>query len=145
MLGWPILIVLIGLPIVIWLGMTPLSARFSTPYLTLTNIGRLSGIIAAVLFCLNIILTSRLRWIESLFGGLNKMYIAHHLIGGFALCILLVHPMMLSLRQTTVSAHDAALVLLPFTTNWATTFGVLALWLFILLMVITFYIKLPYH
>jgi predicted ferric reductase len=143
-LGWPLILLLIAIPIVIWFCMMPLSDRFSNPYLTLTSIGRWSGIFAAVLFCYNILLSSRLRILEQLFGGLNKMYIAHHLIGGIAICVILVHPLMFSLRATMVSLHDAANQLIPFVTTLSNTFGILALWLFIVLIGLTFYIKLPY-
>jgi predicted ferric reductase len=143
--GWPFLLLLIGVPIIIWALMVPLSDRFSTIYTSLSSVGRLSGIVAAVLFCLNIILTSRLKVLELLFGGLNKMYIAHHIIGGTALLVLLIHPLVFALRATTISARDGAMQMLPFVNDWATTFGILALWLFIVLMVLTFYVKLPYR
>jgi predicted ferric reductase len=143
--GWPLLIALILTPLLLWAGMLPLHDRFATTYLTLSSLGRIVGIEAMVLFCLNIILTSRLKVLENIFGGLNKLFIAHHIIGGVALCVLLVHPLLFSLRTMTISSHDAALVLLPFTTNWATTYGVLALWLFVTLMILTLYVKLPYR
>jgi predicted ferric reductase len=144
-IGWPLLLALIFTPILLWVAMLPLHDRFATTYLTLTSFGRVVGIEAMVLFCLNIILTSRLKILETIFGGLNKLFIAHHIIGGVALCILLVHPLLLALREMTVSSRNAALVLVPFTTNWATTYGVLALWLFVTLMILTFYVKLPYR
>src|SRR5882757_1520816 len=93
-LGWPFLLLLIGIPMVLWATMIPLGERFATPYLLLGSLGSLAGITAMVLFCLNTILTSRLKILETLFGGLNKMFIAHHIIGGLALCILLVHPLL---------------------------------------------------
>lgn len=128
-----------------WLAMVPISDRIGNSYVTLTSLGRLSGIIAIVLFCFNLMLTTRLRFIESLFGGLNKMFIAHHIIGGSAICFALLHSLALILRMTSVSFKQAALLGLPFTTDWPTTFGVIGLWGFIVLMVLTFYIKLPYR
>lgn len=123
---------------------SPLSERFGTQYMTLSSIGRVTGIIAMVLFSLNIILTVRLKWVESIFGGLNKMYYAHHVIGGVSLIVLLAHPLVLSLRAMAESKRDAALQLMPFVSDAMTTIGILSLWLFIALMVLTFYVKLPY-
>lgn len=121
-----------------------MSERFGTQYMTLSSIGRVTGIIAMVLFCLNIILTVRLKWVESIFGGLNKMYYAHHVIGGVSLIVLLAHPLVLALRAMAKSKRDAALQLIPFASDTMTTIGILSLWLFIALMILTFYIKLPY-
>ena len=143
--GWPLLIVLAGLPIMMWLNMLPLGDRLGNSYLSLTSLGRIAGIAAIVLYCFNLILTTRLQLIESLFGGLNKMFIAHHIVGGLAICLALFHSLALTLRLTTVSFKDAAKLSLPFTTNWPTTFGVIGLWLFIVLMILTFYIHLPYR
>lgn len=144
-LGWPILITLCSIPMLIWLFMLPFGDRIGNSYVILTSIGRLSGIAAIVCYCFNLILTTRLKFVEDMFGGLNKSFIAHHLIGGFALIFALVHSTALILRLTSVSLSDAAHLAIPFTKDWATTFGVLGLWGFIILMVLTFYIKLPYR
>jgi len=143
-LGWPLLVTLIGLPLLFWILAEPLGDRFSTTYLTFSSLGRIAGISAMVLFCLNVILTVRLKWVEDIFGGLNKMYYAHHVIGGISLIVLLAHPLLLALRALTVSKRDAALQLIPFANNLMTTIGILSLWLFIALMILTLYIKLPY-
>jgi len=142
--GWLLLTGLIIVPFALWATFQPLGERFGTTYLTLTSIGRLVGIASMVCFSLNIILTARLKFIETLFGGLNKVYIAHHIIGGLALVVILTHPLVLALRTMTVSPHDAALQLLPFTTDTMMTVGILSLWLFITLMILTLYVKLPY-
>lgn len=144
-LGWPLLITLSGIPVIMWATMIPLSNRIGNAYLDLTSLGRISGLIAIVCFSFNLILTTRLRFIESLFGGLNKMFIAHHIIGGTALCFALLHSLSLTLRLTSVSFKDAALLVIPGTTSWAITFGVIGLWGFITLMILTFYISLPYR
>ncbi len=125
--------------------MYPLSERFGNLVLALGSIGRLSGIVAAVLFCQNMILATRIPVFEDLFGGLNKVYIAHHLLGGLALCVLLMHPITLALRLTPTSLRAGSDLLIPFVANFATTLGILALWIFIGLMVVTFYISLPYR
>ena len=142
--GWILLAGLIAIPFVLWAMIQPLDERFSTSYMTLTSLGRLVGIASMVCFSLNVILTARLKFIETLFGGLNKVYIAHHIIGGIALVVILTHPLVLALRTMIVSPHDAALQLIPFMNDTMTTIGILSLWLFITLMILTLYVKLPY-
>jgi predicted ferric reductase len=143
--GWPLMLGVAALPILLWFFAAPLDERFSSTYTTLTSLGRVSGIIAATLFCLTLILTARMRLLEDLFGGLNRTYIAHHIMGGIALCVLLTHPIFFALRATMISPFDGALQLLPWGGTPAKLFGVVALWLFIGLMVVTFYAKLPYR
>lgn len=142
--GWLLLTILVVVPFALWATTQPLSERFSTVYLSLTSVGRLVGIASMVLFSLNIILTARLKIVETLFGGLNKVYMAHHVIGGLALLVILLHPLVLAMRTMTVSPRDAALELLPLASDTMTTIGILSLWLFIALMVLTLYVKLPY-
>jgi predicted ferric reductase len=144
-LGWPLLLTLSGIPIVMWIFMIPVHDRYGTAYLDLTSLGRLTGIATIVFFCFNLILTTRLRFIENLFGGLNKMFIAHHIIGGSALIFALIHSLALTLRLTSVSFKQAALLTIPGTTDWPTTYGVIGLYGFIVLMIITFYLSLPYR
>jgi len=143
-LGWPLLIILSAIPIGMWVFMIPLDVRFGTVYSALGSLGKLVGIAAVVCYSFNLILTTRLGFLESLFGGLNKMFIAHHVIGGLALCFALAHSLFLTLRLTTVSFKDAALLNIPGTTDLSTTFGVIGLWGLIVLMVLTLYIRLPY-
>ncbi len=143
-LGWPIVILLTVFPILLWSSIGPISDRFASSYVALGIIGKLSGIIALVLFCINIMLTKRLKLVENIFGGLNKMYIAHHFSGGIALCVILIHPIALSLQKTVYSFNDAALLLLPRPSDIPVGLGIIALWLFIGLMFITFYMSLPW-
>ncbi len=143
-LGWIAVLLLCVIPIALWTFQQPLSERFATTYIALGSIGKLAGILAIVLFCINVILTTRLKPIELLFGGLNKMYIAHHLTGGIALCIILIHPLAFSFQKVTYSLHTAATFLLPNIQDIPTALGILGLWLFIALMVITFFFSLPY-
>lgn len=138
------LCVLMSTPLLLWITHEPLSARFETPYIALTNSGRLLGIMAMVMFCLNVILSARVSLLETLFGGLNKVFIAHHIIGGLALITILAHPLLLALRHMSTSPINAAKQLIPFMNDTMTTVGIVSLWLFVSLMVITLYIKLPY-
>jgi predicted ferric reductase len=143
--GWPIVIILSTIPIIMWLFMMPLNNRIGSSYILLSSLGRITGLASIVLFAFNIILTTRLPVLENIFGGLNKMFIAHHILGGTALILALIHTMAVTVRLTSVSFRDAALIGIPFTNGWPMTFGVLGLWGFVVLMILTFYISLPYR
>lgn len=127
------------------------------------NIGRISGIIGLILYALDLIYATRLRLLEWLFGGLNRVYIAHHIVGGFALILLAIHPLFLSLQYVTTSLRKAGFLLIPHDLSpvtalldvghpshldvlqqWAIFAGILAFWGMVVLLVLTFFYKPPY-
>lgn len=144
-LGWWFVALMIAVPVLIWATFIPFADRYETPVIALGSIGKLAGIVAIILYCQNMILAARIPFFEDLFGGLNKVYIAHHLLGGIALCVIFIHPIALSMQYAGVSLQDSANMLIPFVAELETTLGILGLWLFIALMVITFFISLPYR
>ncbi|MDQ5944546.1 MAG: hypothetical protein QG658_615 [Patescibacteria group bacterium] len=143
--SWTLVIIATLIPVIIWSSVVPLNLRFATPAQSLGSLGRVTGLLAIVLYCINLVLSTRWRFVEQLFGGLNKAYVAHHLIGGLAISFALIHPILLSLRIAESSFREAALQLLPTFADLAITLGVLGLWLFIGLMIVTFFVKLPYR
>lgn len=164
-LGWWVTIFLCALTVLFWFMVRPLDTIFSGDFMTIMlNLGKITGLIGMVLYSLNLVYSTRLRFIEDLFGGLNRVYIAHHIVGGLALVFLVFHPLFLSLQYITTSLRDAAFLLLPHdlvpvkalfdTSNtmhldvleqWAIFFGIIALWGMVILLILTFYIKLPYQ
>lgn len=164
LLGWVITAVACLVPVIIWLFMEPLSQRFVSPTVALLSIGKLAGLVGLVMYALNLIYATRLRFLENWFGGLNRVYIAHHLLGGLALILLCLHPLFLALRYGTNSIYEAAIFLLPHGLSpakaffnpdasahvgvlqqWAILFGMIAFWGMVVLLIITFFIKLPYR
>lgn len=146
-LGWALIILLTLIPVVRWFQLNGFE-DFEDSYGAFTALGSITGIIAMVLFALNFVLSTRLKLFDTIFGGLNKAYISHHIIGGLALIIMLMHPFFLAVRHLPESFQYAALFLLPsFAPNadWAENFGAFALYLTVILLVITFYVKLPYQ
>lgn len=163
LLGWGVTIALCLVPVFLWLQIHPLSTIHGFPAIML-SIGRVTGLVGMVMYALNLVYSTRLRFLEYFFGGLNRVYIAHHLLGGFALIFLSLHPLFLALRYIKVSLLQSALMLIPngltpinalFNTNspyhnlvltqWATFFGIIAFWGMVVLLLVTFFIKIPYR
>lgn len=163
LLGWGITIALCLVPLIFWVQMHPLSTIHGFPA-TMLAIGRVTGLIGMIMYALNLVYATRLRFLEWFFGGLNRVYIAHHLLGGLALVFLSLHPLFLSLRYIQVSMKQAALLLLPngltplsalfnrhvelhaaILQQWAVTFGIIAFWGMVVLLLVTFFIKIPYR
>lgn len=161
--GWGLTGLLCAIPVVFWLNLHNIS-KIETFGDIVFALGQLAGIVGLVLYSINLVLTTRLKFLESLFGGLNRVYIAHHIIGGLALLLLVFHPLLLALRYVGASAYEAFLLLLPnglgpitalfddsaaehaaVLYQWAVFFGIIAFWGLVVLLTITFFVKLPYR
>lgn len=161
--GWLVTIILCVIPVVMWVQLHPLASITGFTGIMLA-IGRVTGLVGMVMYALNLIYSTRLKFLERWFGGLNRVYIAHHLLGGLALIMLSLHPFSLALRYVQVSMKQAALLLLPnglapisalfksgtvehliVLEQWAVFMGIVAFWGMVGLLLITFFIKIPYR
>ncbi len=121
---------------------------------------KIGGTVGFVLYAINLLLSVRRRWLERFFSGLNRVYIAHHLTGGIALILLTLHPLFLSIRyielHSLITLQDAARALLPRAINFGSDFhvvqqqvavdnGFIGFTGMVTLLVITFFINLPYR
>jgi predicted ferric reductase len=148
--GWWIIAALCAVPIISWATYVPLSPRLTGWYGSLSALGQIAGLTGIMLYAINLILATRLRLFESLFGGLNRVYIAHHLNGAFALILLSFHPVLLGLRYVTISVQAVFDQILPRVNgldkqDWAINFGVIAFTGLVTLLIITFFVRLPYR
>jgi predicted ferric reductase len=112
----------------------------------MTSIGQLLGLFGMGMFAINFVLATRAKWLEDLFGGMNKVYIAHHILGGLAFVLLLFHPLFLAFRYLVYdSGFSTAADLFLFSTDPAINFGIIALGLMQIFLVLTFFVNLPYQ
>ena len=159
--GWLLIGLFCVIPIVRWLTTHDLQYVANTPTAFFTTFGKITGLVGLVLYAINLLLAARTRWMENLFNGLNRVYIAHHLTGGIALILLVFHPLFLSFMYIDVrvlsSLRDAAQFLLPRTTFGgdalfadvqqaaAVNAGIIAFFGMVVLLILTFFVKLPYR
>lgn len=143
-LGWPAVVWFgVLMPTLLWSLTNPVGLGGSA-WQFVDAMGRLLGIWGTCLYAINLILSTRWRWTEGLFGGLNRVYIAHHLIGGLAFIALLFHPLFLAIRRLEDSLIYATRLLIP-GNKFATDLGFIALGGLIFLLIMTYYIKPPYN
>lgn len=107
------------------------------------SFGQLSGLVGMVLFALTFILTTKLKFIENAFGGLDKVYKSHHIIGIISFILILFHPLLLVLKFIPSNMKQAALYL-SISNNIAVNFGIFALVALTLLIILTLYVKMKY-
>jgi predicted ferric reductase len=142
-IGWGILLLLSFIPIFLLFHFGP--AKELTSFAETTQaLGQIAALVGVTMFALTFILSMRLRFIEDLFGGLDKVYIAHGILGGTALVLLLFHPVLLVLKFIPADFNTAAAYLLP-SSHWSVNFGIIALVGLAFLVGITLYSKMKYN
>jgi predicted ferric reductase len=141
----PLLLVSIcAVPLVLWARSGPLAARFDGRYFTLTSLAVLSALAGTCAFALNLVLGARLRPVEALFGGLERMYKAHRLTGQIAFLLLLGHVVLILASRATISASTALDLLSP-GAGWTVFAGALAFAGMTTAIVLTLFVRLGHE
>jgi len=96
-----------------------------------------------ILMCWAFILATRFRWVERLFGGLDKVYKAHRHIGETAFFLIFLHPVFLAVAHAD-SASDFFRYWW-FSGSWVRNTGLIALGIFVLLVLLSISTKIAYH
>lgn len=134
---------LIIFPLIVWALMVPFGSRWADGVTTLLSLGQITGILGLVLFSFSLAISARFRLIERFLGPLNHVYMAHHLIGTFALLALLTHPIFLLIYSVMIRKPNISALIIPGLDN-ALTWGILSLWSMAFLLVLTLYLRPRY-
>jgi predicted ferric reductase len=108
------------------------------------TLGQMSGLIGMTFFALSFVLSTRMKWIEYLFDGLDKVYPVHAVLGSTSLVLLLLHPLFLVLKFIPANIYLAAKYILP-GGLLSVDFGIFALLGMIILLVMTLYSRMKYN
>jgi predicted ferric reductase len=127
-------------PLLLWLFAGP-PVRITSTTAFFGAVGQVCAIVGVVLFALQFILAARYKIVESLLHGLNRVYVIHHLLGGFAFILVLFHPISFFIQY----ALFAFQFLFPPFTQTGIWLGLTAISLLIILLVITYFTKLKYE
>jgi predicted ferric reductase len=122
------------------LSKSDISTTIGSPWL---SISQLLSLIGTVLLVWSLVLATRLRFLEDWWGGLDKVMRVHHLIGGVAFLLLISHPLFLTLN--VLPNFELAKKYLFLSNMLVYNFGVVALYTMMLVLILTFLIKLPYE
>jgi predicted ferric reductase len=139
-----LIFLIIVLPIFLWLLSFPNTTIKHNAYPFIIYSSQLFAVIGFSLFALSFILSTRIKWIEKYFGGLDKLYHKHHTIGKIAYFMLLVHPVLLAFRWLPDNIEKALWYLLPVHRKMEINLGSWALLGLSTLILITLVVKLPY-
>lgn len=106
-------------------------------------LAQLSGLATSVLISWNFILATRSKFLEKLFGGLDRVYLYHKIIGNLAFILAISHPIFLIVGALPYNLTK--LYLVPSILNVPYALGIMSLYLLILLISITIFLDLPYR
>jgi len=109
--------------------------------LSLAKVGAFGGM---AMFALSLILSGRYKFYEQLFGGLDKMYVAHRFLGTTSVFLLFLHPVALSLLVQE-SGFNQILKLWLGLTSLGVLLGVLALYSLIGLVIWSVFARYKYE
>jgi predicted ferric reductase len=137
---------LILLLMAITLGLWILSKENPLKYITdqpLMALSQAMALMGFVLMSVTLVLSTRIKVIEAIFGGLDKVYTLHAFLGGMAFLFIINHPLLLVLSY--LPNTDLAYTYLFPSADLALNLGVYALYLMLLSFIFMVFIKLPYH
>lgn len=134
----------IVLPTFLWLLSFPNTTIIHNAYPFIIYSSQLFAIIGFSLFALSFVLSTRIKWIEKHFGGLDKLYHKHHTIGKISFLLLLIHPLLLAFRWLPDNIEKTLWYLLPVHRKLEINLGSWALLGLSALILFTVVIKLPY-
>ena len=142
--GWVVIILLSLIPVYLWFKLGAGAIEFATYGDAVHSLGEIFGLVAITMFAITFVLSTRIKIIEDIFGGLDKVYLVHGILGGTALILILFHPIFLVLRFVPSNLALAATYLLP-SSYWSVNFGIIALIGMVALIYITLFTKMKYH
>src|SRR5262245_21141655 len=88
---------------------------------------QITALYSIVLMSIALLITTRSRAVERLYGGLDRSYRLHLRLGELALVLIVVHLLTLIPRHPEQSVRS---LLVPFIDTWPKGFGVVAFWMF---------------
>ena len=124
--GWMTIAVLCLAPVLLWALAQPLAARFATAAITLKSLANIAALVGTAAFAVTLVLGSRLRVVEWLFVGLDRMYRAHRSLGLAAVGLVVLHALLLALSRALRSGASAWTLFTP-GAGWRIFVGVVAL------------------
>lgn len=141
------IILAVGITLAIWLvSKWYYEDWFVNPYKYIAKTASLS---ATVLMCCCIILSTRWRFLERYFGGLDKVYQVHKRLGKWSFYLIPLHPIFLAVdRLPDIPAFLQAMWFLEPQGDrylWGQNLGVAAFLAFAVLMALTLWVKIAYH
>lgn len=110
-----------------------------------SNLAKLTGLLGIAFMVTSFVTSSRLEFIEKLFGGLDIAYKYHKLAGKIAYVFIFMHPVLLVLRRAVSIDSIKTFFVAGTTPSTTLNTGIVAFYVLSLLILFTLVLKLPYQ
>lgn len=107
------------------------------------SVGQVTGLVGTVWLALTLLLSTRWSLVEDLFGGLDKVYKTHHLLGIGSFVLLVLHPILFAVEL--LPDWRAFVSIFQLSEQVAMSMGVMGLYVMLFAFLFIALIKLPYH
>lgn len=107
-------------------------------------VNQIAALLGTILFVWSMILATRLDFLETLFGGMDKVYKIHRKVSEIGASLILLHTIALAISSSGINFR----YFLPVHKNQSINMGVYSFWFFAATILLTLFIrkiKLPYH
>lgn len=138
--GYIVSLLVIGIPSFLWMRTVDFGP-LDTPETILTVVLKTSAFAGMAMFAWSLVLSGRYKFLDTLFHGLDKVYVAHRFFGTASVAILLLHPLAYSLLEFYREAIDDPVAHFLGFKSWAFTFGRISLYGLILVGLWSIYAK----
>lgn len=129
--------------VTVWLWWLAKPADYPHALFLLFSFGQLSGLVGTVWLALTLLLSTRLTQVEDVFGGLDKVYKTHHLLGIGSFVLLVLHPLLFA--SELLPDWSAFFAMFMMSSDVALSAGVMGLYVMVFAFLFIALIKLPYH
>jgi predicted ferric reductase len=143
-LGWSVIFLFSLIPVFLFFVFGNGTNGFESFSSSLYTFGRIFALVGITLFALNFVLSTRLKFLEEVFGGMDKVYLVHGIVGGTAFMLILAHPIFLIVNLIPNHIVQAAGYFIP-GGILSLDFGLIAIFGFLSLIFITFFTKMKYN
>src|SRR5271157_3336749 len=143
-LGWTAIILISLIPVFFLFTLGNGINGFSDFSSSLYTLGRIFALVGLTLFTINFVLSTRLKFLEEIFGGLDKVYLVHGIIGGVAFMFILAHPIFIVANLIPKNIVKAASYFIP-GGILPLDFGLIAIVGLITLIFVTFFTRMKYN
>lgn len=144
MTGIIFIVALPAIALLLWLFSPDVSLDFNDKWDFLFFLGKAFGVVGMIMFAISLILSAKFKFLEDFFFGLNRVYIKHSQIGQIAFMLMLFHPLLLLFEYTDLT-FGGAIEFFSLGGSLAQSFGVVSLYLMIILIFLTLYFRPKYH
>lgn len=138
------MVLIILMPLFVLYSQVPITRSFWPWPVLLTSLGKIFGLVGLSAFAMALFLSARFVWLDKLFYGLPKAINIHRYLGIVSFSFIIFHPLFLAARMLSVSSDSAWGIFMRWSES-AYLYGYVAILLFMVLIVITFFWRMKYE